>query len=133
MLISKKKANDPCEDTHNELSSDEGDLFGVFDGHGGVEASQFCENNLLTLVNYELKFALKKKFASLPSFEEEISKALINGFVETDNRFFGECFSHPLNLKKAYSGACAILAYCNILETKLSFLNETQNFKIFSF
>lgn len=66
------------EDRHQELKGigeDDSSLYGVYDGHGGFRAAQYCKDNLL---NYVLKD---------PEFMTNPASALRNAFYRTDSEF----------------------------------------------
>lgn len=58
-------------------SKDGGDtsLFGVYDGHGGAKAAQFCRDNMLDYI------------ASAEAFETDTHKALLQAFERYSNFF----------------------------------------------
>eukprot|EP00939_MAST-03C_sp_MAST-3C-sp1_P004666 g4666.t1 len=49
--------------------------YGVFDGHGGSRASEYCAENLLKLLTSD------------PSYDDDPKRALTNAFLETDRSF----------------------------------------------
>eukprot|EP01101_Sappina_pedata_P005784 TRINITY_DN2732_c0_g2_i1.p1 TRINITY_DN2732_c0_g2~~TRINITY_DN2732_c0_g2_i1.p1 ORF type:complete len:342 (-),score=130.97 TRINITY_DN2732_c0_g2_i1:227-1114(-) len=71
--------NDYNEDRYVALRPVPGDdgsfFFGVYDGHGGIEASTYCQKHLHDNVVSHEKYALNKK------------EALIEGFKLTDRKF----------------------------------------------
>jgi len=46
-------ANEPNEDRHAEMIGPYLSMFGIFDGHGGTAASEFCKQELLQYIYYE--------------------------------------------------------------------------------
>lgn len=120
VIIFKFKANDPFEDTHDELSSASGELFGIFDGHSGTYASKFCQRELLQIVDKHLRSTLQEPSPSLEMFKTKIINALIKGFLETDKNFFEACEAMKQNGYIAgASGACSIVAYCKYLQSTI--------------
>ena len=66
------------EDRHQELKGigeEDSSLYGVYDGHGGFRAAQYCKDNLLA-------YALKD-----PEFLSSPASALRNAFYRTDAEF----------------------------------------------
>jgi protein phosphatase 1L len=66
------------EDRHQQLKgkgTDDSSLYGVFDGHGGAKASQFCKDFLLQTVVKD------------PDFPKDVAKALSRTFFKIDADF----------------------------------------------
>lgn len=84
------------EDRHDEIKGkgkDDSSIYGVFDGHGGMKAAQFCKENLL------------KNILMDPNFIEEPSKALQRAFFRTDAEF-----SAIAKVKNLTDGTTAVVA-----------------------
>jgi protein phosphatase 1L len=66
------------EDRHQQIrgkGSDDSSLYGVFDGHGGAKASQYCKDFLLQTIIKD------------PDFPTDINKALSRSFCKIDADF----------------------------------------------
>lgn len=74
------------EDRHVEAGTLAGDaskcFYGVFDGHGGSRAADFCVRRLVALLEGH------------PEFTTNPHKALVNAFVGTDNEFLEQARRH---------------------------------------
>lgn len=93
-------ANAPNEDSHTELASSKGAMFGVFDGHGGRGASSFVRDELLPFVDRQL----------LPPQSTRVPKRLKTAFREADEAFINSRWGTS-RAHEVYSGACAIAGY----------------------
>ena len=69
-------------------------FFGIFDGHGGSEASEFSSK---FLVNF---------LVSSPSFVSDVKEALIHAYLQTDVEFMLKAEDENL-----YSGTTAVVSF----------------------
>ncbi len=92
------------EDRHQELRGKGGganigsdcSLYGVFDGHGGYRASQYCKERLLQYINAD------------ENFPNNIESAIKSGFYKIDAEF-----SANAKLKLLSDGSTALVACIN--------------------
>jgi hypothetical protein len=83
-------------------------FFGVFDGHGGSEASEFSAQNLIQY--------LKADSNSTSSDPSQIKKCILDAFLKTDQEFIKMAEKEEL-----FAGSTAICAY--LLKDKLYIAN----------
>jgi serine/threonine protein phosphatase PrpC len=101
MHVAQYNANAIIEDTYQFLAqphSEEGSLFGVFDGHGGRAASAFCRDELL---NYLDVYRYNKS-----------SPALIDALPleHADKHFLVDCLEKK-DFRSGVSGACIAVTH----------------------
>lgn len=84
-------------------------FFGVYDGHGGVEAAKFTQAQLhCNIVAQE-------------TFKEDVSKALVDGFLETDRQFLRKADRDALGC-----GATACTALVRGRKLHVAWLGDSQ-------
>ena len=79
--------------TSSSLKTDKCSLYGVFDGHGGYKAADFCKQHLLGDI------------MSHSSFISDPKEALIQSFCHTDSKFSDTAKQYSLN-----DGSTAVVA-----------------------
>eukprot|EP00128_Syssomonas_multiformis_P011108 Colp12_sorted_trinity150504_noHs@24860 len=123
-------ANIKIEDRHSEQRYKDNKgrwrfSFGIYDGHGGDAAAQFCAEEMLGLIKLRLdsidhvwanlhKHIDNQKLSASALDEKSkdlITCALTRGFHDTDRCFHCEKFLVEQNIEKVYAGACTIVAH----------------------
>jgi pyruvate dehydrogenase phosphatase len=90
--INSYKANYSIEDSHS--SYPHLGLFGVYDGHSGSAASNFCRTSLLEYcLHYRLRGWSKQLLSNTP-------------FLHADNHFLHAALSNPKHFSYGLSGSC---------------------------
>ncbi|XP_056861872.1 probable protein phosphatase 2C 25 [Raphanus sativus] len=96
----KRGRREAMEDRFSAITNLQGDrrhaMFGVYDGHGGVEAAEFAAKNLDKNVLEAVAGGNKKRD------ESEIADAVKRGYLATDAAF--------LNEKNVKGGSCCVTA-----------------------
>jgi serine/threonine protein phosphatase PrpC len=81
-------ANNPQEDRFVvHTSGDRGSIFGVFDGHAGSEAVEFCHQNSLKYVTERMDKIARDLHNSAHYDPEKIPNALQTAFLDLDKDF----------------------------------------------
>ena len=84
-------------------------FFGVYDGHGGLEAAKFTQAQLhCNIVAQE-------------SFKDDVPKALVDGFLETDRQFLRKAARDALEC-----GATACTALVRGRKLHVAWLGDSQ-------
>lgn len=124
-------ANDPIEDRHDEKVTNLDAWFGIYDGHSGTGASEWCKNNLIQYVSQSLKVdkLLTNPQLSFENISETIKKTFIEAFLKAgwkceihcheinnilDHDFFETCLAAK-QIEGIRSGACVIMGLGRIL------------------
>lgn len=90
-------ANSPSEDRHSEFYHPYASFFGVYDGHGGTAAAQFCQDHLIHYCRYMM------------SQNQNVTEALKTAFQKADNDFLTGCLLDRKKFKDGLSGACVAI------------------------
>lgn len=111
-------ANNPTEDQHVTFKSNQWDVFGVLDGHGGWQVSKLASKTLPFAIAEQLESSDAKDAVS-------IDKLVTESFLEFDN-------SYANNVRQPYAmgygavasvGSCVLLAFRNAPMNKLIIAN----------
>lgn len=84
-------------------------FFGVYDGHGGVDAAKFAQAQLYYRV------------ASHPKFNDDVKTSLLEGFSNTDEAFLKKCKRDAIQ-----SGATACTALIRDNKLYIAWLGDSQ-------
>jgi pyruvate dehydrogenase phosphatase len=94
-------ANEPCEDRMQQRDRAEDTIVGIFDGHGGTQASQYCREHMLDFFDAAVR-------SGAPAAE-----ALADAVLQTEAGYLALCREkHARGYSRGlFCGTCALLVH----------------------
>jgi len=102
-FVGSYDANNPREDKH--YIDDAFGFYGVYDGHGGSQVSEYLEHNMFSVLQQQLKE------------KGDPQEALQASFLEADRLFIDNVVKNNKLMNRV--GSCCIVAYVDVEENKL--------------
>jgi len=102
-FVGSYDANNPREDKHY-IDNSVG-FYGVYDGHGGSQVSEYLEHNMFSVLQQQLKE------------KSDPQEALQASFLEADRLFIDNVVKNNRLMNRV--GSCCIVCYIDVEENKL--------------
>jgi serine/threonine protein phosphatase PrpC len=104
-------ANSPCEDRTDVRESVAGSGVARFDGHGGVHASEFCQEHTLAL------------FDDARERGKDVAEALAECVAASEAQFLQRCRSATSSRRAMLTGTCALIVHVDKLARAINVAN----------